>query len=198
MAITANLTNSSTITCLFTYHPYWLEYRSLRNPKFDDISLAILDFKKGNINAINKFHRILSSKLLRNNFVICIAPSHETKNSNANTPLSILAKKLIKSNNLIDGTECLIRTNTIEKLATGGCRNINIHLDSIEIKHPEIIQNKEVVVLDDIKTTGNTLKACQKLLLEAGAETVWLCALAETAQDKQAYEAQRFISVFNK
>lgn len=197
MAFNSDLTNTSSIACLFTYHPYWLEFRSVKNPKFDEISSDILDFKKKNIDIINKFHKIVSAKLNRNNFVICIVPSHDSKNTNLNTPLSILAKKLCKSNGLIDGTECLIRTNTIEKLATGGCRNIDLHLNSIKVKHPEIIKNKEVLILDDIKTTGNTLKACQILLLEAGATPVWMCALAETAQDKQLYEAQKLFSQFN-
>lgn len=173
-----------TIVHLGTYHPYWLD-KSLRikNSKFDSFSSAILDFKQNNQKLIAELHRHLS-KILSTNFCICMVPSHIQSKTNDNTPLSILSKKLVKSNNLIDGTNCLIRTNTINKLSNGGCRDINIHLDSIIVQNPEIIKDNNILVIDDITTTGNSLYACKQKLLEAGAKNVVMLAIAKTANDK--------------
>lgn len=40
------------------------------------------------------------------------------------------------------------------------------------------LKGKTVLICDDIKTTGSTLRAAEKALLEAGAEKVYCCAVA--------------------
>jgi len=40
------------------------------------------------------------------------------------------------------------------------------------IKNEEIIKNKEILLIDDIYTTGTTMEECAKVLLKAGAKQV--------------------------
>ena len=48
-----------------------------------------------------------------------------------------------------------------------------------EVKNKEKIIDKNVIIFDDIYTTGSTLNECKKVLLEAGAKKVGILALAK-------------------
>lgn len=167
------------IVTLIEYHPYWLVYKMIKNPSFDKNSKAMLEVKQGNMQYINDLHKHLAP-LLGTNFAICIVPSHKQSDTNRNSPLSILAKKLVKSNNLIDATDSLVRVKSIDKLSNGGCRDIDIHLNSINVVNVELFKGKQVLIIDDITTTGNSLNACKELLLRKGAVEVAMLAIAKT------------------
>lgn len=44
------------------------------------------------------------------------------------------------------------------------------------------VKGRRVVLLDDVADTGMTLRACEKLLMDAGAAKVVKVALAKTKQ----------------
>ena len=165
------------------YHPYWTwEYgEKVRNSSFDHNSSLILDFKKNYPGAIEWFQNTIAG-LIGNDFPVCVVPSHEASVDNSNSSTATLAKGLVKSNNLIDATNCVQRFRTIQKLANGGDRNLEVHVNSIHIVNPELIEGKTILLLDDVMTTGNSLRACRKLLLDAGAENVFCLALAQTVR----------------
>ena len=50
----------------------------------------------------------------------------------------------------------------------------------MQVIKPDIIKNRIVLLLDDVFTTGTSLWAGRKLLLNAGAEDVVLFALGKT------------------
>ena len=79
----------------------------------------------------------------------------------------------------IDASSCLVRVHKIEKLALGGPRSIDVHLDSVVVKNGELIQDELVLLLDDVTKTGNSLMACRKLLLDGGAKAVQCAALGQ-------------------
>jgi len=88
-----------------------------------------------------------------------------------------LATELAKRGTRVDGSDCLVRTTKIDKLAHGGDRSIEVHLQSIAVALPELIRKRDVLLLDDVMRTGNSLFACRKLLLDAGARSVQCAAI---------------------
>lgn len=54
---------------------------------------------------------------------------------------------------------------------SGKARIKNIK-DAFMVKYPENIKDKRVVLIDDVQTTGSTLKECAKVLIHAGAKSV--------------------------
>jgi ComF family protein len=56
-------------------------------------------------------------------------------------------------------------------------REINIS-GAFKAKHNKIIENKTFLLVDDIITTGATIRECGKVLLEGGAAKVYACSAA--------------------
>jgi predicted amidophosphoribosyltransferase len=52
--------------------------------------------------------------------------------------------------------------------------------DVFAINLPKRIQNKNIVLVDDVITTGASMEACAHILLENGAKTVAITSLAYT------------------
>ena len=51
---------------------------------------------------------------------------------------------------------------------------------NFEIRQPEVIQNKHILLVDDVLTTGATLESCGSILLQQGARSVSLAVMAVT------------------
>lgn len=47
------------------------------------------------------------------------------------------------------------------------------------IKNKELVQNKRILLLDDIYTTGNTVNECSRILKQAGAREIGVLTLAK-------------------
>ena len=47
------------------------------------------------------------------------------------------------------------------------------------IKKEEIVQNKKILLLDDIYTTGNTVNECSRILKQAGTKEIGVLTLAK-------------------
>lgn len=63
------------------------------------------------------------------------------------------------------------------KTASRGAREMNMK-DAFVIEHPERVQGKHVVIIDDVVTTGETMRAARALLKKAGAKKVIGIAVA--------------------
>ena len=165
------------------YHSYWKWEcgEKVRNSKFDSFSSIILDFKKGYAPVIEEFRKSVA-KELGSDFPVCVVPSHIASVDNSMSPTARLAKGLVKSNNLIDATNCILRVRSISKLSRGGNRDLAVHLNSVKVVNSDVIKGKTVLLLDDVMTTGNSLGACRQLLLRAGAKNVLCLALAKTVR----------------
>ncbi|WDQ32171.1 hypothetical protein PTQ21_27955 [Paenibacillus marchantiae] len=156
-----------------SYHPY----RGGSNPNFDDNSRFLLDLKNDKDIAIDKIYNWLEP-LVDLNVSLAVVPSHDPNKVGGG--VYRIAKKLVSSSKRIDATSCLKRHTIIQKLAHGGPRSIDIHRNSINVIDRELIMDKEVLLLDDITTSGNSLYACRELLLRAGAREVQCLAFGRT------------------
>lgn len=163
------------------YHPY----RGGSNPSFDRFSGMILDVKadapgdKARAIAVNHFAQQLHP-LLPDDAAVAYVPS--SKPAKTSTGMREISQQL-STGGRTDATACIVRTKEIPSLHTGGNRNKDVHLKSIQIRSTELIRDRDVVLLDDVTTSGNSLAACKQLLLQAGARSVTTLALGETTHE---------------
>lgn len=144
---------------------------------YDAHSGRILDLKDKSAGAIKHFREMIAPAL-PNGIAIATVPSHDP--AKAVGGLALLAGELAALRGCIDGSSCLVRTKKIVKLAHGGDRSKDVHLQSITVANPRLIKGRDVLLLDDVAKTGNSLEACAELLLNAGARSVECATIGKT------------------
>ena len=154
------------------YHPYHGGF----NPSFDATSGRILELKEMKESAVKLFASEVED-IVNEEIVLCVVPSHDSMKLESG--IRNLAKLLV-NNNRVDGTSCLVINTTIPKLANGGLRTVKTHLDSVSVKNECLFKDKEVLILDDVTTSGTSLEACIKLIKDAGALKVCGLAIGKT------------------
>jgi len=81
---------------------------------------------------------------------------------------------------VIDGTNVLFRAFEIQKKSVGGTRDSQKEVESLGVQNADLIKKRQVLLLDDVTTTGTSLIAGRTVLMNAGAELVALFALGQT------------------
>lgn len=160
------------------YHRYRNPDGSI-NPEFysDAISGLVLDLKEKKENALNFFYSAIDHDI-NHGITLCVVPSHTSGKSNT-SGIAVLAHRLA-SDRRIDKVDFLLRDKTIDKLATGGERDVSVQRESIVTNPDTSISGDVVLLVDDVTTSGNSLKACRDILVEAGAKRVAMFALAKS------------------
>ncbi|MEO1375490.1 MAG: phosphoribosyltransferase [Cyanobacteria bacterium J06635_10] len=160
------------------YQPYWR--RGEKNPNFTKSSFSskILDLKEKKYSAINYFYKEVN-QIIWKNYPIVTVPSSDPQN--INTGINQVALLLAKQGS-INAISCLRRHTAVQKKTNGGNRDIYVDLRSIEVNNQYLIKGRIVLLLDDITTTGNSFRACEKLLVDAGASKVVKLALGKTVR----------------
>lgn len=123
-------------------------------------------------------------KLLNNEWIICTAPGHE-KTDNLSNGVSDIVNLINLKNNFTFRNTLIQRMYTIEKKATSSSKRNNdyrVDMESIKIEDKINIEGKNIIVIDDITTTGSTLIACKNILMDEGAKQVILIALGKTKE----------------
>ena len=166
------------IATLFKYHPYRINGE--KNPQFDHISAKILDLKEQKIHAVDFFAKKLD-EIIPINKTICGVPPSSIGNCRS-SGVGLVINELCKLNR-IDASSCLYRHSQIQKLARGGLRSYYVHIESINLIDEHLIKDKEIYLLDDVVTTGNSLHACCEILKKNGAISIHPIAIGYTCYD---------------
>lgn len=168
---------------IYYLHTY-IPYRNRHNIEESNNSYNIIQFKYGNLFAIEYYrNKLVNHKFFKklsqceNMCISCIPPHNPYKKD---TSMYELGRILCEDMGFINAIKCCNRVKFINKLSNGGCRDKEVHLNSIKIIDKEIISNKSILLIDDITTTGNSMNACQELLKQNGAKNVYKFALAHT------------------
>jgi hypoxanthine phosphoribosyltransferase len=164
------------------YHPKFDYYEDCYydNCNFNEFSHRILTLKSRGYAEIYYFRDILTKLIEDEEISIVAVPSHIALESNSG--IRDLASFLVKSKkNYIDAVKCLERVVTVGKYSLEkGCRSEQEHFNSIVIKDRILIEDKNVILMDDVLTSGNSANACKRLLLNAGAKEVKILCLGKT------------------
>lgn len=154
-------------------------------------SLWLLKYK-GKKRLVNVFAEIIYDKILEElselsvmeNFVepilIPIPLSPKRYHERGYNQAELICRELIKINNLRDGIDLKLENNVLIKIKEtehqARIKNRNIRLKnligSFVVKNSELIKNRNIILIDDITTTGATLSEARKNLKQAGARKV--------------------------
>lgn len=75
----------------------------------------------------------------------------------------------------------LMRTqNTVPQVSLTGIKRRKNLKNAFTVKRAEKLNNKSVVLVDDVKTTGSTLRECAKALQKAGVKNIYTLTLSQT------------------
>lgn len=159
---------------------YLFQYESL-------VRKLILRYKFSSKAYLNHFfaNRIAqneqNSRLLKEYDMIIPVPMHKKKmQKRGYNQTELVANELEKSLGIPMRKDILskvVNTTTQSKLG-GKARQSNIQ-HAFFIKNDVEVENKKIILLDDIYTTGATSEECSRVLKEAGAREVLVLVLAK-------------------
>ena len=179
--------DSEKISFLEYYYPkYDRSYEDM-----NEFSHMILDVKKDEINldensgeyryyekAINYFTDRLRPFLSNTeDYVICVYPKHTVGITTSG--MRRVGRQLC-SPPIIDGMDILSRGFTIPKKAKGGDRDLQKEIESLTVRNKSVVKDRQVLLLDDVTTTGTSLNAGKYVLKQTGAALVALLSLGKT------------------
>ena len=167
------------------YHPKYIYDKngSIENDYFNEFSDRILAVKNRDYTETLYFRDILLKLIEDEEIAIATVPAHTP--FELNSGIRGLADSLVKSKkNYIDAVQCLKRFEQVAQSSqTRGCRSKEAHLKSIRVIDRQSIENKNVILMDDVITTGSSVNACKELLQEAGAKEVKVLCLGKTIRE---------------
>ena len=153
-------------------------YHPTSSSKTNRFSKMVLFLKAKQKFAINYFTKALLNNFANNNtYQIITVPSHDPHFQNG---ITMLAKNLCKqSDKFIDITAAVKRIQFVDSFCKTNNRNSIILINSIKIDK-SLVKGANILLLDDISTSGTSLLTIEKMLIAAGAASVTLMALAQT------------------
>ena len=108
-------------------------------------------------------------------------PLHEERlRSRGFNQAAIIAREMSRALRVPLDETSLIRVSSTEKHRTGldAKGRWDSVADAFVVRYPRLIAGENVLVVDDVFTTGATVAACEAALIEAGAKSVLLMTLA--------------------
>lgn len=94
---------------------------------------------------------------------------------------ALLTKKLSEITQISADYTALVRTeNTIPQVLLSGSARRNNLKHAFRVNNPQAVFGKKIVLVDDVKTTGSTLRECAKVLRKAGAAEIFAITAAQT------------------
>jgi predicted amidophosphoribosyltransferase len=164
------------------YHPYYTDGE--RNSNFDKFSGLILDLKNKNEKGLNYFTDKLKSYFKYPYPVTIVTiPSHDP--SISDNGIRLLAKRILAHYpDWVDGTHCLVRTKLLPRSSSHGRRSPEDVGKSLKVVDTHLLDNKYILLMDDITTSGQSLVMCRSVIQGHVATTkkIHRFALAQTVK----------------
>lgn len=169
--------NFKELISLFNYQG---EVRSnILNYKFKEKSYMAKTFTKFLINDKKLFEKIKTYDT-----IVPVPISKERMKERGYNQSLIIAKELNKYLKLEIAENSLIKIkNVIEQSKLNKEERQNNIIDAYEIKNKQILENKRILLIDDIYTTGSTVNECSRMLKLASPKEIGVLALAKVTND---------------
>lgn len=179
--------------CTCKKEKYSPKYKAFTAPYYYKGSMerGIIRFKNHNFTELKSEMSKRIASAVKSNFgdvkfdCVCAVPMTEKKmRKRGYNQSELLAKELAP---LLDsGFEALL-VKTIDtdsqRFSSASKRRVNLY-GSIELAAGESVENKTVLLVDDVKTTGSTLNECAAVLRGHRAEAVYAAAFTVTDKRK--------------
>lgn len=132
------------------------------------------------------FAKLMYLKLSKLNYknydLIVNVPMHlKKKKKRGYDQAELLAIELSKLSNIKTEKNCLIRIKNTIAQSKISLEERKENVEGIfKVKDKDIVKNKNILLIDDIYTTGNTIYQCAKELKNAGANNICIFTLAKS------------------
>ena len=175
--------DSAGLPCYFLHNYYPLKYNDISEKNKENRKI-IYDFKDGLLNErTNNIHKEIAAVLLnsfskdslKETIFICLPASTQAKYNKRYARFSEEVCKSCGMMNFFQHVSYLWdrKAKHIEKITAGGELS-HIHFPE------EIVKNKNIIIFDDIFTSGKTLRAMEYKLISNGANVVSAIFLGKT------------------
>ena len=164
----------------FDEHIYLFQYNgeirdAILKYKFDEKSYiyrTFLEFIKNNEN--------ICAQIKKYDIIIPVPISKKRLNTRGYNQSSLIAKNLAKELNIEYSEKILIKTkdNKPQSEMKQDTRKSNVS-GVYKVINKERINNKKVLIVDDIFTTGSTVDECARVLKDNNAESIGVFTLAK-------------------
>lgn len=149
-----------------------------------NIRTMILEYKFKDKSYLYKFFSeiIVNNCNLKNKYdIILPVPIHKKRKLQRGYNQSELIAKDIAKNIDIEYSNSVLQKvkNTLPQSSLNKSQRINNVLGMYNITKPQYINDKKIILIDDIYTTGSTVNECSKILKKNGAVLVDVLTLAK-------------------
>ncbi len=151
--------------------------------------------KYGNCNYIAKLiARYLNEEFVKGSYdlidlIICVPITHEKLKTRGYNQTEEILKEFVKITDIDYNLDCIkrIKNNSTQTVLTRKERLENMK-NSFEFTNSIDITNKNILVIDDVITTGSTLDEIARTLKENGAKKVFGLTFCHTKSNKSIYD----------
>ncbi len=164
----------------FQQHLYIFEYQGI-------IRKAIIDYK---FNEKSYFYKTIVNFLLKNKKFFSILKSYDTiipvpiskkrRKERGYNQSELIAKEIAKNLGIEYNTDCLFKVKNIVEQSKLNKEERQKNIQGVyELHKQNRLQNKKILLIDDIYTTGSTVNECCKILKQASPKQIEVFTLAK-------------------
>ena len=130
----------------------------------------VLAFKRDYFHTSKQSREIVTETLIRilphNCALLAVPPSETSRNGDTacHKVIHEICAKIGREKNIIDASDCLKRVKDKPSAHITGDRGIEGHIETIRLENGTKIQDKNIIILDDITTSGNSFSACAQII----------------------------------
>lgn len=161
----------------FDSHTYLFKYE-------EKIRDKLLKYKFRDYSYLYKFFSeiIINNCNLQNNYdIILPVPIHKKrKQMRGYNQSELIAKEIAKNMNMEYSNRVLIKmVNTVPQSSLNQTQRMSNVMGIYKVINSQIIDQKRILLIDDIFTTGSTVNECAKILKQNGAKTIDVLTIAK-------------------